>query len=283
MNSEAAFKVLLLGEYDVGKTHYGAQLLGRLRVGSGRLRMRGAAGNLTAFETALENLNEGRLAPHSVTGFHASSHWPVLDDAGRALDLFWPDYAGEQVQRMIDDRIIPQQWLSNLQSSDAWVLMLRLERMQSREDVFTRPLAALQGGVKVEMFEVSAEARLIELLQLLAFAAGRGLMTPICHPSLTVLLSCWDEIRGIDEGTAPGELLKRRLPLFSQFIESNWHHSSRQVYGLSALGQPLEEKGANIGFVTEGPEAFGYVVLPDASKSPDLTIPISSLIKRVGA
>lgn len=38
--------ILLIGESDVGKTHYGAQLLKRLMKRDGQLRMNGAATNL---------------------------------------------------------------------------------------------------------------------------------------------------------------------------------------------------------------------------------------------
>ena len=52
--SASTSSILLLGEYDVGKTHYGAQLLRRLITDGCDLRMDGMASNLGSFETAME-------------------------------------------------------------------------------------------------------------------------------------------------------------------------------------------------------------------------------------
>src|SRR5260370_30004155 len=96
MEKKEVATVLIVGEFGVGKTHFGAQLLVRLNQGDGSLRMRGAAGNISAFESAVECLNEGRAAAHTATSTYVESIWPIQDREGHAMDLVWPEYGGGQ-------------------------------------------------------------------------------------------------------------------------------------------------------------------------------------------
>ena len=96
--------VLLIGESGVGKSHYGAQLLKRLMQENGRIKMRGAATNLQPFEAVMASLDAGLSADHTATSIYHESRWPIVDDQGRKADLIWPDYGGEQVKDIIDDR-----------------------------------------------------------------------------------------------------------------------------------------------------------------------------------
>jgi hypothetical protein len=103
-------RLMLIGESNVGKSHYGGQLLLRLNQKKNALRMRGAPTNITAFDDVTKALNDGKSAPHTSATTYVESEWPVVDGEGRAVDLEWPDYGGEQVRRLIDDRRIPVDW-----------------------------------------------------------------------------------------------------------------------------------------------------------------------------
>ena len=61
--------ILLVGESNVGKTHYGAQFLKRLMVESCALKRNGAATNLEAFTTALSCLADGKATDHAGNWF----------------------------------------------------------------------------------------------------------------------------------------------------------------------------------------------------------------------
>src|SRR5258708_25510574 len=102
--STATSSILLIGEFDVGKTHYGSQLLKRLMKGAGKLRMNGAASNLEPFEAAMQRLNEGMAAGHTATSTYVESVWPIADDKGHAAELIWPDYGGQQIQTIATSR-----------------------------------------------------------------------------------------------------------------------------------------------------------------------------------
>jgi len=270
--------ILLLGESDSGKTHYGAQLLGRLLVRKGALRMNGAAPTLGPFQAALQSLNDGRAAGHTAQATHHDSHWPVIDANGRTADLYWPDYGGEQVKEILELRRIPPRWRARAQASDAWIVLVRPEALRPRKDIFSRPLADLRGRRDAPAtFRLSDQARVIELLQMLLYARGAGLRTPLATPALTLLLSCWDELN-LPDGSRPADVMRQRLPMLADFVAANWQPEAFTTMGLSALGQALSADTPDDVFMMKGPEAFGFVVHPDGKSDADLTQPIAQLL-----
>jgi double-GTPase-like protein len=267
--------ILLLGESGVGKTHFGAQLLRRLMKGNGDLRMNGQATNLEPFESALDSLNEGFSAGHTPTPTYLDSVWPVVDAEGRAADIVWPDYGGEQVRSMISSRRLTNDWRSRVGQAPAWMLLIRLQETRVGEDVFTRPLGVhADPGVESRELSISDQARLVELLQMLLFTAVTRAGDHEVRPRLLVLLTCWDEL-GFAE--RPDAVLARHLPMVRSFVRANWPASS-SVMGLSALERPLSTTEQDDDYVNLGPEQFGYVVRPDGSRSADLTLPIKALL-----
>lgn len=266
--------ILLIGESDVGKTHYGAQLLKRLMKRDGQLRMNGAATNIEPFETAMSCLDEGIAAGHTATSTYVESIWPIIDVQGRSAELIWPDYGGEQIKAISDTRRIPVTWQSRVVSAPAWLLLIRLQKTRITADLFSKPLHALPiTNTDSHEIQISDQARLIELLQILLYIRGMVSTKPLVSPRLCVLLSCWDEL-SVEE--APPELLKSRLPMLSSFIHNTW--AKPRILGLSALGQALSPRDSNDEYANRGPEQFGYVVLPDGQRTPDLTLPIQYLL-----
>ena len=110
-------------------------------------------------------------------------------------------------------------------------------------------------------------------LQVLLYLRGGGIGQVSNIPNLCILLSCWDEL---DQTESPATILERQLPMFSQFVSSNW--SNPIVMGLSALERPLDKAVPDEDYVTRGPEGFGYVVMPDGANTTDLTVPLSILL-----
>lgn len=268
--STSGDSILLLGESGVGKTHFGAQLLNRLMKSDGHLHMNGQATNLEPFEAALENLNEGKAAGHTATSTYVESVWPVADAAGRPAELVWPDYGGEQIKTIIASRRVPNAWRTRVRGAPTWLLLIRLQQMRVGDDIFSRPLADFRDTANENrQAQISDQARLIELLQMLVYVGGVTGATPIDRPRLGILLTCWDEL-GFD-GT-PTAALQARLPMLCAFIRSNW--CTPFVMGLSSLERPLSPRERDTDYVSRGPEHFGYVVNPDGSRSADLTLPI---------
>ena len=278
--------IVVLGESDVGKTHYGGQLLKRLMNNSGQLRMDGAATNLEPFQTVMESLDEGRLADHTATTTYDESVWPIIDDEDHKAQLVWPDYGGEQIRNIIENRRIPNDWRARITQSPAWFLLIRPQKIRVENDIFSRPLASLKVNSLSSQEPVrkgatsgtseaglSDQARLIELLQML-------IQTRLTHdrdqdrlPQLLIMLTCWDEM---EKEIRPVDFLRQLLPMFHDFVLSIWKGSL--VFGLSALGRRLDKAIADNDYVTHGPENFGYVVLENGSRCSDLTLPIRKLL-----
>ncbi|MGH8493117.1 MAG: hypothetical protein ACRERR_08450 [Moraxellaceae bacterium] len=266
--------ILMIGESNVGKSHYGAQFLKRLIVGDCALRMDGAATNLKPFEAAMDSLAEGMAIGHTAASTYVESIWPIIDNLGASANLIWPDYGGEQVRNLIAERRVPTPWRDRILSATDWVLLIRLHTMRTADDIFSRPIAALsEGGAEDAQHHVSDQVRLIELLQMLLYIAGLDRDVPRDTPSLTVLLTCWDEL-GV-QGT-PLEILQEQLPMFSAFIDSTWREP--KIVGLSALEKPLSQTDPDNEYAIHGPEQFGFIVLPDGTHSDDITLPIQHLL-----
>lgn len=280
-------EILILGGYSAGKTHYGAQLLARLHKRSGTLQLRGAAPNLSLFDIALASLSEGRASEHTSSQVYGTLTIPTVSGDGSKIDLSWPEYGGEQLDKLTEKRSVSQAWRSRLRDSNQWVLMLRLLRTKSADDLLTRPLESiLEKSVESEISETedtlkwSSQSTLIELIQILLYARGIGSTRSLKVPKLLVLLSCWDEL-DLAPGTRPNDALQLHLPLFNSFLNANWDKKSLLVYGLSSLSKSLSDTDPDPEYLQKGPEAFGYVVLPDGSQSPDLTLPVAVLAQAV--
>ena len=268
--------ILLVGESNVGKTHYGAQFLKRLMVKACALKMFGAPTNLEAFNTALSCLTEGKATDHTPANTYVESIWPITDEAGNYAELVWPDYGGEQVRNLVTQRRIPAAWRNRVLGATDWVLLIRLHSLRSEDDLFSRPLqsfAAAEAQGEASAYEPSDQARVVELLQMLLYLAQFHLDRPLRKPRLTILLSCWDEL---ETAELPADILASRLPMLWSFVRSNW--TSPIVIGLSALERALSKTDADQEYAIRGPEEFGYVVLPDGVKNTDITLPIQRLM-----
>ncbi|EUC00052.1 hypothetical protein PMI07_006332 [Rhizobium sp. CF080] len=274
--------ILLLGEYNVGKTNFGGQLLGRLNQEKGYLRMVGTPSSLSPFENALSSLNDGRAAQHTSASQYSDSRWPVADADGNSTELIWPDYGGEQVSSIRDNRSMPPEWRKRVETADAWIVMMRINNSSVSDDIFSRPLSQLTARQDKQSgpFRMSDQSRLVDFLQWLMFVRGTGTLSRVSTPRLLLLLSCWDELTAPELNLPPLDVLRRRMPMVSSFVEANWDPNYRSIIGLSALEKSLSEDTEDEDYIDLGPEHFGYIVQEDGSRSPDLTLAIKPVLGR---
>lgn len=271
---KTTLKVAVFGESNVGKSHYGAQLIGRLNAETGSLRMRGAAADLAAFDEVVQSLSGGIPGAHTSAGTYTETLLPVQTVDGTAIDLHWPDYAGEQVSQLLEERRVPVSWQERVEQADGWILMVRPKHAPMGHDVFSKPLGDLQASRSGGAVERSPQARLVELLQMLVYTSHARANRR--KPALTVLLSCWDELEE-PQGTSPDSVLRRHLPMLADYIANNWNEQRRIVLGLSATGVALSKASPNVDFIYKGAEQMGWVIAADGTSSPDLTLPIAKL------
>ena len=264
-----ATPILLIGESDVGKTHYGAQLLRRLNLKTCALRMDGAAENIEPFDEALTKISNGLSAGHTSEMVYTDSVWPVAAAEGAIGELVWPDYGGEQVKKLVDTKKLPIDWREQTMSSRGWVVMVRPTRTTLPNDALTRARAVPTVDGDDDNLHLTGQGRIIELLQILIHTyapGGSGLFLP----PIVLLLTCFDELDG---EISPLDYLQNHLPLIDSFLRSNWPDKFLSIFGLSALGQALSPTG---------PENHGYIVEGSGEKNTDLTLPLLRLLQTVG-
>tara|TARA_R110002012_G_scaffold178236_2_gene343246 strand:- start:4566 stop:5417 length:852 start_codon:yes stop_codon:yes gene_type:complete len=276
--------VLVLGGSGTGKTHYAGQLLGRLRHDrSGRLRLRlGGIDDLSKLEEVLACLEEGQAAGHTPTETWTGIRCELETYDGTDIVLEWPEYAGERLFAIVDNRIMPDEWQESSRGASGWLLFIRPSTLKLYEDLLVRPSDVKPNHSNSPAATVDGagwddRARYVELLQMFLFAAGRSTFEPIDVPRLAVVFSCWDELN--EEESTPEQLLAERLPLLNMFIRSTWREGSWSAWGLSSLGRALNNDAPDEDFRTHGPENFGYVLRPGTTTPDrDLTLPIAWLL-----
>lgn len=277
-------KLLVIGGFSAGKTHFGAQLLSRLQSRTCAFVLREASPSVALLEEALSKLAEGMTSEHTSRDLYGTIVLPIVDKNHREIDLIWPEFGGEQVDDFVKRRQIPAEWIARIQEADSWILMIRLIKMRTEEDLISRsfdvllkqPIVAKDAQQQTPL-DWSAQAKTIELMQMLMFYKEVSLQKRIRRPKLALLLSCWDEL-GKSAGTSPSEVLVEYMPLFSNFLNTNWEPEALSIYGLSSLSKSLKSDTPDEEYKKRGPEKFGYVVLPDGSHNRDLTIPIRTVI-----
>jgi hypothetical protein len=276
-------ELVLLGGPNSGKTHYAGQLYGRLRRCPGLLHLRkdhGTPPDLTALEEVLRCLENGHAAPRTSADTWAEVSLPLVDERGRAMDLRWPDYGGEQLRAVFDQRTVPDDWRSRLIKATGWVLLIRLKSETKYPDAFEEltKLPENRNCKPARAGSWDANAHWVELLQILLHVAELSHVARLQHPRMAVLISCYDEMEETD--APPREALAKGLPLVSSFIDSTWAADAVSIWGLSSLGRLLEVDSADESFIDVGPEFQGWVIPPGGgARDPDLSSPLAWLVR----
>lgn len=241
--------------------------------------MVGSPPSLTAFEKVLDALNKGRAAEHTSHDQYFESRWPIVDLEGQMIELVWPDYGGEQIRLIREQRSMSPSWRKRIEESNAWMLMVRIHNNELSDDIFSRPLERLVNTPTVDSeFAISPQAKLVEFMQWLMYVRGTGTLRPVSAPSLLILLSCWDELPTEQQDDVPADVLAARMPLLAAFLQSNWNSDALHILGLSALERALSEDSVDEEYIERGPESFGYVISSDGTRSRDLTLAIAPLV-----
>lgn len=272
--------ILILGGPKSGKTHYGAQLAIRLKKDSGTLRYYDQPENLTPFEESMECLGRGQLAKHTPVGISKDVVLPIeLEDGSRAR-VVWPDYGGEQIKEMLRTRETPPAWVDRAKTAQGWLLMIRPELFRSSRDLLHRPLKDFKPSeVQSDQIpEWMLQAEMIETLQMLLFSRRSGRESKIESPKIVVAITCWDESLSNGKETTPDAELQRIAPMLANYISAMWDQESLTTVGISALGKELSPTKADEAFIDLGPHRQGFVVLPDGTKTDDLTWPLNKLL-----
>ena len=272
--TDSAATFMLIGESDVGKTHYGAQLLRRLNSPNGSMTLENSD-NLEPFIETMNNISKGLSGRHTPQSESTTSRWVVSRNRDKTkFELNWPDYGGEQVSSIINDRRMPSIWHEKIVKATAWAFMIRPSRVSLPEDVLTRGSCLPQTQDSSDT-TLSAQSRLIEILQMLRFKNSAYSESSQPPPPMAVLLSCYDEL---NTGLSPDEYCRKHLPLLDSYLSTNWGQDKLKFFGVSPLGQPLSDSKPNEQYIEDGAEEKGYVVNDEKTSTNDLLLPIDWML-----
>ena len=274
--------ILILGGPNAGKTHFGGQLYGRLTNKKGHYKIISPPANLSFFKEVLENLEQGKSASRTHVAANEQLEIEVEDVDGEKTIFSFPDYGGEQINEIVNYRKINDTWKENIYNSTAWLLFIRLDDIKPIEDLINRGLPQqdvlqLRNEEEVDL-SLSPEAFYIELLQMLLYIKGISTFNKVNQLKLTVVLSCWDKIDDVTEKSKPSDLLRKRLPLLKNYIDSTWETGSISYMGLSSTERTLSNEDEDEDFLDKGPENIGYVIDPKGTKNQDLTLLIKEVL-----
>lgn len=267
-------RVLLLGGASVGKTTLLTQLYGRLQGGDGQLRMRRAPASLAPIQAALRRLEQGLMVEHTPHTTNVEQILHATTIAGEAVDVVLPDYAGETLADVVQRRHAPSAWQRRVRDADHLILLLRLSQHSAPPDIISRPVANIQtdgapGMAASSALGPSLDLWTVELLQIILHIRRSNGDGPRSLPRLTIVLSCWDELR-LPDRTVPAQVVKERVPMVADFCIAHWGRCATTI-GLSAQGQNLRKDEEETKFVDLGPQEMGWLVLPDGDHDTDLT------------
>lgn len=265
-----ATQILLIGKPHSGKTTFIGQLCARVDAHSSALKLYKAIENRTPIIEATRALAKGEEVNATPTDKSTVIYLP-LQNGEVKIDLDCPDYGGEQVNHIVENREVDSKWAESIKQSENWILFIKPSDLTTSYDLSNKtvkPEVLENGSGKSEEYSVSDQSSFIELLQILLHTKGQDSHFKNSTTKLTVVLTCWDELT--NTGT-PKEELKNILPLLLNFIETNWVESYINILGLSSLGGSLKDPELKNKYQEEGSEKFGYILKSNGSKDNDIT------------
>lgn len=264
--------ILLIGKPHSSKTVFLTQFYSRLQKKKSSLTLYKAVDDLSPISSARESLANGD-EPQTTPAEKNVKFLLPIQFGEKQIDLKCPEYGGEQVVSIVEKRELNREWATTVKGSDSWVLFIRLNSVNKSLDISDVSYSAqhLQNsgsGISDAEYKISDQSFFIELLQILLHFKGYDYHLINKKLKFTVVLTCWDEMKTQEK---PYDLLKTKLPLLLNFIESNWDTSHLNFIGLSAQGFALDTPENKEKYQIEGPEGFGYLVLQDGTQINDIT------------
>jgi len=264
-------QLLIIGRPRSSKTVFLTQFYSRLQKKKSKLLLYKTVDDLSPISAAREALANGDEPEPTNTQKSEYFYLPIQTNEGVQIDLRCPEYAGEQVNNIVETREVDKTWAEAIKISDNWIFFIRLNGINHSFDLSGMEISKENPIIKVENTDnngLSDQSSLIELLQLLLHFKGYDYHLKNTKIKLTIVLTCWDELNTNDK---PRGFLQSRLPLLLNFVETNWDSKCLKFIGLSALEFPLNNEQNKEKYQIEGPESFGYLIKEDGEKTNDIT------------
>ncbi|ATX80698.1 hypothetical protein Ga0123461_2297 [Mariprofundus aestuarium] len=261
--------ILIIGHPSSGKTTFIAQFLTRVKKRKSSISLIKAPENIKAVADAVKKLSNGE-APTATPAGENEELVLSIQVGEKSIDLVCPDYGGEQVSDMTELMTIDDHWKKLLNNSDRWVLFIRAHTIMPRYDLSRNSYEKIDNEKHTSLRSpgLSEQSKFIELLQSMLHIKNIGLKHPISMPTISIVLTCWDEL---ETNETPAQVLQDKLPMLLHFVETVWEKDSFEIFGLSAQEFPLNTIEAKDKYLDDLPESFGYVVDQNGAKDKDIT------------
>ena len=264
--------ILLIGKPHSSKTVFLSQFYSKLQKNKSKLKLYKSVDDLSPISGAREALASGQ-EPQTTPSEKSVKFYLPIQVAEKQVDLKCPEYGGEQVLSIVENRELNKEWTTSIQESNSWILFIRLNNVNKPLDISDVTYSEQHHKNSKEPmseteYKISDQSFFIELLQILLHAKGTDCHRVNNKQKLTIVLTCWDEMNTEEK---PYDILKSKLPLLLNFLESNWDKNYMNIVGLSAQGFSLTTLENKEKYQIEGPEEFGYLVLPDGVQTNDIT------------
>lgn len=212
----------------------------------------------------------------------------LVDVAGAAVRLTFPDLSGEMYRQMWEDRECTPQLAELLEEGDAMLFFIHADKIRLPQWVVDVAAQSRALGLEITDGQVvpwhprlsPTQVQLVDLLQLFK-------MPPleVKFRRLAIILSAWDKVAV--EGRSPSQFLADQLPLLNQYLQSASDEWIWKVYGVSAQGgdykseaEPMTERErANIEALRSFDQPSRRIqVVDESNMTHDLTGPIAWLM-----
>jgi len=264
--------ILLIGKPHSSKTVFLSQFYSRLQKKKSNLKLYKTVDDLSPIFAARESLSAGE-EPQTTPAEKSVKFYLPIQFSEKQIDLRCPEYGGEQVLSIVENRELNKEWKTSINESNSWVLFIRLNSVNKSLDIsdITFSEQHKKSTEKTQSIiedKISDQSFFIELLQIILHSKGYDYHLINNKVKLTIVLTCWDEMNTEEK---PYDVLKSKLPLLLNFVESNWNSELLKIIGLSAQGFALDTPENKEKYLIEGPEEFGYLVLADGTQTNDIT------------
>jgi len=122
--------ILIIGKPNSSKTTFIAQLYMRLLTKKSSLTLYKAVENISAIKEACDLLANGEGTKTTPVNKNVGLLLPI-QFGKQKVDLFCPDYGGEQINNIINNRGIDKKWSDSINGSDNWILFIRLSNLKT--------------------------------------------------------------------------------------------------------------------------------------------------------
>ncbi|MDH5718756.1 MAG: hypothetical protein OEZ22_14110 [Spirochaetia bacterium] len=261
--------ILIIGYPKSGKSTFIAQFFTRIKKRKSSIKLAKIPENIKAITDTVKRLSMGE-EPTTTSADENVELLLHINVDGENADLVCPDYGGEQVNNITDLMEINEHWHNLLNSYDRWFLFIRAHEITPEYDLSISSYEEIikEKSTVLKVPGLSEQSKFIELLQSLLHIKNKGLKKQVVTPTLSIILTCWDELKN---KAKPVQVLQEKLPMLLHFVESIWEKKSFEIYGLSAQEFSLNTPEAKEKYQNELPENFGYMIDPTGKKDKDIT------------